>query len=193
MEWYLPREAESGFYAFLVTRRDEQIQITPHHFSAEDREHLDQALQDYRSDYGQRSWNQQLPQHLETLSAALQLPRLLGELSQIQQLILIPHRELRLIPLHALPVPSSPLSGSGRGAGGEGKPLQDGFPVQYAPSCQILNNLQQRPPSTGKPSPFSPFKTRRKTWTMRSGGWNSYCANSAPIKSCVATKLSWRI
>ncbi len=170
--WYLPTEAESGFYAFLVTRRDEQIQITPHHFSAEDRQHLDQALQDYRSDYGEDTWNQQLPQRLETLSSALQLPRLLAELSEIQHLILIPHRELHLIPLHALPVPSSPLSRSGRGAGGEGqhipvpssplsrsgrgagsegKPLQDWFPVQYAPSCQILNNLQQRP-SLEKPS-----------------------------------------
>ncbi|MEQ9371607.1 MAG: CHAT domain-containing tetratricopeptide repeat protein, partial [Coleofasciculus chthonoplastes F3-SA18-01] len=140
IEWYLPTEADSGFYAFLVTRRDEQIQITPHHFSAEDREHLDQALLDYRSDYGQDTWKKQLPQRLETLSAALQLPRLLTELSQIQHLILIPHRELHLIPLHALPVSLPSPSRS------EAKPLQDWFPVQYAPSCQILNNLQQRPP-----------------------------------------------
>jgi len=141
IEWYLPSEAESGFYLFLVTRRrDEQIQITPHHFSATDRQHLDQALLDYHSDYGQPTWNDQLPQRLETLSAALQLPRLLAELSQIQHLILIPHRELHLIPLHALPVSLPSPSGS------EAKPLQDWFPVQYAPSCQILNNLQQRPP-----------------------------------------------
>ncbi len=149
IEWYLPRDADFGFYLFLVTRRrDEQIQITPHHFSAEDREHLDQALQDYRSDYGQRSWNQQLPQRLETLSSALQLPRLLGDLSQIKQLILIPHRELHLIPLHALPV-SLPSP-----SGGEGQCLQDWFPVQYAPSCQILNNLQQRPPLNRQTVPF---------------------------------------
>jgi CHAT domain-containing protein len=141
IEWYLPSEAESGFYLFLVTRRrDEQIQIIPHHFSATDRQHLDQALLDYRSDYGQPTWKKQLPQRLETLSAALQLPRLLAELSQIQHLILIPHRELHLIPLHALPVSLPSPSGN------EGKPLQDWFPVQYAPSCQILNNLQQRPP-----------------------------------------------
>ena len=90
IEWYLPTEADSGFYAFLVTRQNEQIQITPHPFNAEDRQHLDQAISDYRSDYGQPTWNDQLPQHLETLSAALQLPRLLGDLSQIKQLILIP-------------------------------------------------------------------------------------------------------
>ncbi len=148
IEWYLPTEAESGFYAFLVTHQNEQIQITPHHFSAEDREHLDQALLDYRSDYGQPTWNQQLPQRLETLSAALQLPRLLAELSQIQHLILIPHRELHLIPLHALPVSLPSPSGS------EEKPLQDWFPVQYAPSCQILNNLQQRPPLNRETVPF---------------------------------------
>ncbi|MDJ1179565.1 CHAT domain-containing protein [Roseofilum sp. BLCC_M91] len=155
IEWYLPRDADSGFYLFLVTRRrDEQIQITPHPFSAAHRQHLDEAILDYRSDYGKPTWNKQLPQRLETLSAALQLPRILAELSEIQQLILIPHRELHLIPLHALPVPSSPLSPSGRGAGGEGKPLQDWFPVQYAPSCQILNNLQQRPPLNRETVPF---------------------------------------
>ncbi|AMW29428.1 CHAT domain-containing protein [Limnospira platensis] len=149
IEWYLPTEAESGFYAFLVTRRDEQIQITPHPFSAEDRQHLDQALQDYRSDYKkQDTWEQKLPQHLETLSAALQLPRILAELSEIQHLILIPHRELHLIPLHALPV-SLPSP-----SGGEGQCLQDWFPVQYAPSCQILNNLQQRPPLNRETVPF---------------------------------------
>ncbi|EKD08259.1 tetratricopeptide domain protein [Arthrospira platensis C1] len=152
IEWYLPTEADSGFYAFLVTRQNDQIQITPHRFSAEDRQHLDQAISDYRSDYGQPSWNQQLPQRLETLSAALQLPCLLGDLSQIQQLILIPHRELHLIPLHALPV--SLPSPSGKGSGSEGQCLQDGFPVQYAPSCQILNNLQQRPPLEEPSSSF---------------------------------------
>ncbi len=149
IEWYLPTEADSGFYAFLVTHQNEQIQITPHHFSAEDRQHLDQALQDYRSDHKkQDTWEQKLPQHLETLSAALQLPRLLAELSQIQHLILIPHRELHLIPLHALPV--SLASPSGR----EGQCLQDWLPVQYAPSCQILNNLQQRPPLNRETVPF---------------------------------------
>ncbi|MEB3829923.1 CHAT domain-containing protein, partial [Phormidium sp. CCY1219] len=148
IEWYLPREAESGFYAFLVTRKNDQIQITPHPFNAEDRQHLEQALQDYRSDYGQDTWNKQLPQRLETLSSALQLPRILAELSQIQQLILIPHRELHLIPLHALPV-SLPSP-----SGGEGQCLQDWFPVQYAPSCQILNNLQQRPPLNRETVPF---------------------------------------
>ncbi|MDB9312702.1 CHAT domain-containing protein [Spirulina sp. CS-785/01] len=144
IEWYLPSEADSGFYLFLVTHQDDQIQITPHHFSATDRQTLDTAINDYRSDYGQPTWNDQLPQRLATLSAALQLPPILAKLSQIQQLILIPHRELHLIPLHALPV--SLPSPSGREAGGEGQPLQDRFAVQYAPSCQILNNLQQRPP-----------------------------------------------
>ncbi|MDT9196553.1 CHAT domain-containing protein, partial [Limnospira sp. PMC 1042.18] len=169
IEWYLPTEADSGFYAFLVTRQNDQIQITPHPFNAEDRQHLDQAISDYRSDYGQLSWNQQLPQRLETLSAALQLPRLLGDLSQIQQLILIPHRELHLIPLHALPIPSSPLSGSGRGAGGEGKPLQDWFPVQYAPSCQILNTLQQRPPLNRETIPL--FAIQNPTEDLNYAEW----------------------
>ncbi|RMH77707.1 MAG: CHAT domain-containing protein, partial [Cyanobacteria bacterium J007] len=153
IEWYLPLEPALGVYLFLVTRQpDQQIQITPHHFSATDRQQLDAAIEDYRSDYGQPTWNDRLPQRLETLSAALQLPRILAKLSQIQHLILIPHRELHLIPLHALPV--SLPSPSGRGARGEGQPLQDWFPVQYAPSCQILNNLQQRPSLNRETVPF---------------------------------------
>lgn len=163
IEWYLPTEAESGFYAFLVTHQNDQIQITPHPFSAEDRQHLDQAIEDYRSNYGQPTWNDRLPQRLETLSDALQLPRILGELSQIQQLILIPHRELHLIPLHALPV-SLPSP-----SGGEGKPLQDCFPVQYAPSCQILNNLQQRPPLNGETVPF--FAIQNPTEDLNYAEW----------------------
>ncbi|GCE93358.1 TPR domain protein [Arthrospira platensis NIES-46] len=174
IEWYLPREAESGFYAFLVTRRDEQIQITPHHFSAEDRQHLDQALQDYRSDYRRPSWNQQLPQRLETLSAALQLPRLLAELSQIQHLILIPHRELHLIPLHALPVSLPSPSGS------ETKPLQDWFPVQYAPSCQILNYLQNLPPVNREIAPFFAIQNPTKDLEYDDLGVELLCRKFSP-------------
>ncbi|KDR55004.1 CHAT domain-containing protein, partial [Limnospira platensis] len=175
IEWYLPSEAESGFYAFLVTRRrDQQIQITPHHFSAEDRQHLDQALKDYRSDYGKPSWNQQLPQRLETLSAALQLPRLLAELSEIQHLILIPHRELHLIPLHALPVSLPSPSGS------ETKPLQDWFPVQYAPSCQILNYLQNLPPVNREIAPFFAIQNPTEDLDYENLGVELLCRKFSP-------------
>ncbi|BAI91155.1 SAV_2336 N-terminal domain-related protein [Arthrospira platensis NCB002] len=177
IEWYLPSEAESGFYAFLVTRRrDQQIQITPHHFSAEDRQHLDQALEDYRRDYRRPSWNQQLPQRLETLSAALQLPRLLAELSQIQHLIMIPHRELHLIPLHALPVSLPSPSGS------ETKPLQDWFPVQYAPSCQILNYLQNLPPVNREIAPFFAIQNPTEDLDYENLGVELLCRKFSPYQ-----------
>lgn len=149
IEWYLPAESESGFYLFFVTHRDDLIQITPHHFSASDRQLLDQALQDYRSDYGQDTWQDQLPCRLTALSAALHLSKIIVELSEIQNLILVPHRELHLIPFHALPLNTS-------GVESDSQCLQDRFPVQYAPSCQILNILQQRPsPATPSSSFFA--------------------------------------
>ncbi|NJL91888.1 MAG: CHAT domain-containing protein, partial [Coleofasciculaceae cyanobacterium SM2_1_6] len=80
--------------------------------------------------------------------------------NQCDRLILIPHRFLHLFPLHALPVSAQTWqhfhpeankdqnlpSPSGRGAGGEGKFLLDLFPqgVSYAPSCQLLQQAQNR-------------------------------------------------
>ncbi|MDJ1172147.1 CHAT domain-containing protein [Roseofilum sp. BLCC_M154] len=168
IEWYLPNNPDLGFYAFLIIpTAEDTFQIIPHHFT--NRQQLDQAIRDYRSDYNDhQTWLDKLDQRLQTLSPALNLPDLLTPLQNYQRLILVPHRELHLIPLHALPVflPSPGERGTGgegnpflpspggRGAGGEGNTLQDQFPIQYAPSCQFLNILHQRPPLEEPSSSF---------------------------------------
>jgi len=62
------------------------------------------------------------------------------EFSAVKELVLIPHRWLHLLPLHALPLK-------------KGGCLLDDYTVRYAPSLQILQQIQQRGcvpyPSTG--------------------------------------------
>ncbi|MCW6038192.1 tetratricopeptide repeat protein, partial [Spirulina subsalsa FACHB-351] len=59
-----------------------------------------------KGDLGGFPWPQQLPHHLQTLSQILNLPQLLNSLTDIHTLTLIPHRDLHLLPLHALLPPT---------------------------------------------------------------------------------------
>lgn len=77
---------------------------------------------------------------LQNLADILHLDQLLEYLpAACQQLILIPHRFLHLFPLHALPVENSHPET-------EASYLLDIFPkgVRYAPSCQLLQQMQTR-------------------------------------------------
>ncbi|GGA36329.1 hypothetical protein CYANOKiyG1_54160 [Okeania sp. KiyG1] len=144
LEWYLPANNESNFYLFLITPTpDKNFQIHHLTFTPEDHQQLQEAIRDYRSDYGETTWETQLEKYLQILSQALQLPKILLQLTNYQRLILIPHRELHLIPFHALPISES-----------ESQLLGDKFLVQYSPSCQIFNNLSQRPPLDPHSPPF---------------------------------------
>ncbi|NES66542.1 MAG: CHAT domain-containing protein, partial [Okeania sp. SIO2D1] len=144
LEWYLPANNESNFYLFLITPTpDKNFQIHPLTFTPEDHQQLQEAIRDYRSDYGETTWESQLEKYLQILSQALHIPKILLQLTNYQRLILIPHRELHLIPFHALPISDS-----------ESQLLGDKFLVQYAPSCQILDNLSQRPPLDPHSPPF---------------------------------------
>ncbi|MGB3514743.1 MAG: CHAT domain-containing protein [Microcoleaceae cyanobacterium] len=144
LEWYLPANDESNFYLFLITPTpDKNFQIHPLTFTPEDHQQLQKAIRDYRSDYGETTRESQLEKYLQILSQALHLSKILLQLTNYQRLILIPHRELHLIPFHALPISDS-----------ESQLLGDKFLVQYAPSCQILNNLSQRPPLDPHSPPF---------------------------------------
>ncbi|HEY9795082.1 MAG TPA: tetratricopeptide repeat protein [Leptolyngbyaceae cyanobacterium] len=49
-----------------------------------------------------KSWRDNLPEMLEHLGDILNIPAILSELTNINQLILIPHRDLHRFPLHAL-------------------------------------------------------------------------------------------
>lgn len=74
---------------------------------------------------------------LQRLAKILHLDDILAEdiLQNCQQLVLIPHRFLHLLPLHALPLPEN-----------RQKCLLDRFErgVRYAPSCQLLQLTQNQ-------------------------------------------------
>ncbi|WP_368009769.1 CHAT domain-containing protein [Laspinema palackyanum] len=152
IEWFLPQDPDLGAYAFLVTHQNGQTQIHPHRYSPAQRRALDEFNETYNHDDRQDSWYEALDERLDTLAQLLDLPTLLTHRPDpCHHLILIPHLYLHLFPLHALSLPSP----SGRGTRSEGQLLQDEFPegVRYAPSCQILAYLHNRP-RTRTTAPF---------------------------------------
>jgi CHAT domain-containing protein len=149
VEWYITGEK---ILAFIITS-GEGGRIPPWQSSLEDLKALLKRTNGYLRLYyrndNKRWWRKQLESRLQNLAKILHLDEILTILSNVipecDRLILIPHRFLHILPLHALPV--SPQIG--RRAGGESKYLLDLFPrgVQYAPSCQLLKlaQNQQRP------------------------------------------------
>ncbi len=83
--------------------------------------------------FNKDQWIENLNNQLIELGQILNLNQILSLVpSHYQKLILIPHRFLHLLPIHALPIQESYLI--------------DLFPkgVGYAPSCQILRQVQNR-------------------------------------------------
>jgi CHAT domain-containing protein len=99
------------------------------------RDNLKRGEQEYNLKRGEqeldKSWRDNLPEMLEHLGNILNIPAILSELTNINQLILIPHRDLHRFPLHAL--------------------FPDNFTITYLPSAQIGLTLKAAPPS---PNPF---------------------------------------
>ncbi|MCL1475158.1 CHAT domain-containing protein [Argonema antarcticum] len=79
------------------------------------------------------TWKNNISDFLKELAQRLQLTQLINEhLQGIEELILVPHIYLHLIPFAALPI-------------GENKYLGDKFLIRYAPSCQVLDFCKKRP------------------------------------------------
>jgi CHAT domain-containing protein len=96
---------------------------------------INKYLADYYSqqDKSKVQWQNQLEERLKKLTEILHFEEILAQLpKECDRLILIPHRFLHLSPLHALPVNELYLL--------------DLFPngVGYAPSCQLLQQMQLR-------------------------------------------------
>ncbi|NER97795.1 MAG: tetratricopeptide repeat protein, partial [Symploca sp. SIO1B1] len=134
MEWYLTGET---FFVFIITKAAAPNfwQSTPEDYS---------RLLDWANTYWQtykqepETWSNQLAEALENLAQILHIEEILKLLpASCNRLILIPHRFLHLFPLHTLPI-----------ANANNLPtyLFDLFPggVSYAPSCQLLQQLQTR-------------------------------------------------
>jgi CHAT domain-containing protein/tetratricopeptide (TPR) repeat protein len=137
--WYV---IHNRINTFLVTPHQNQpLVISSTAAESADLDTLcDTYLVNYRTD--KDTWSDNLPQLLDRISQLLKLPEIITLLQQLvpdcNQLILVPHRILHLLPLHALPLNPA------------GDCLLDLFSqgVRYAPSIQLLNLAQtwQRPP-----------------------------------------------
>ena len=134
IEWYILNDK---ILAFIVKPKGE---VTVWQSQPEDLKALidwvNQYLQNY---YNQKyQWQNQLGEALKKLASILHIDEILTQIpDHCHQLILIPHTALHLFPLHALPVSQN----------SENSPcLLDLFAggVSYAPSCQLLQEVQMR-------------------------------------------------
>ncbi|QIZ73661.1 CHAT domain-containing protein [Oxynema aestuarii AP17] len=137
LEWYILGDK---FLTFTLTAQTLHLWTS----SPEDLEKLGEWGNAYLNDYrrNKTQWQDNLQQRLDSLTQILHLDEILQNLREnfpnCQKLILIPHRYLHLFPIHALPV----LTGEN-----QSQTLQELFPkgVNYAPSCQLLQQAQNRP------------------------------------------------
>lgn len=125
VEWYV---CNDNFHTFIITDSSERPLVWSS--SAEEIQALMDWQNEYLQDYQQnrKQWIEKLPQRLQRLARILHIDKIINHLpSNCDQLILIPHRFLHLISLHALPLSENShlLNHFSRG-------------VRYAPSCQLL-------------------------------------------------------
>jgi len=130
IEWYL---LFNKLIAFVIKPQGQEITIWQS--QSQDLDALTNWNDEYVNDYYEQKdqWQNQLEKRLKKLSKILHLEEILAQVPKhCERLILIPHRFLHLFPLHALPIKESYLL--------------DLFPkgVGYAPSCQLLQQVQLR-------------------------------------------------
>src|SRR5919199_697095 len=122
IEWYITDEE---IITFVVTYPDV---LTVHRHRQWDE--LTDLVIEYRVNYivSKTNWQKQLATYLQRLADILEITTILPPSST--RLILIPHWLLHLFPLHALPL-------------SDGEFLLDRFleGIQYAPSCQLLQQI----------------------------------------------------
>jgi CHAT domain-containing protein len=129
IEWYI---LDDEILAFIIKSVGE---ITVWQSQPEDLKAFIDWENQYLADYHNQKdkWQNQLEEHLQKLAEILHIEEILAQIPKdFNRLILIPHRFLHLLPLHALPIWESYLI--------------DLFPngISYAPSCQLLQLVQTR-------------------------------------------------
>ncbi|MBN3897595.1 MAG: CHAT domain-containing protein, partial [Nostoc sp. NOS(2021)] len=134
IEWYILNDK---ILAFIVTKQGE---VTVWQSQPEDQQALydwvNQYLQNYYNQNDQ--WRNNLGEALKELASILHIDEILTQIPKhCDKLILIPHQFLHLFPLHAIPVSQNSENSCC---------LLDLFAggVSYAPSCQLLQQVQQR-------------------------------------------------
>ncbi|MDY7002886.1 MAG: CHAT domain-containing tetratricopeptide repeat protein [Cyanobacteriota bacterium] len=138
IQWYF---TDNSIITSIITRHSSQPTIVSS--SAEEQEAFANWVSKYLDAYYQHNqeWQNDLSSHLAELAKILKIDLTLAEIDSIfarqgikcDRLILVPHRFLHLLPLHALPLCNGDL-------------VSDKFPqgVGYAPSCQLLQLTQKR-------------------------------------------------
>ena len=137
IQWYF---TDNSIITSIITRHRSQPTIISS--SAEEQEAFVNWVNKYLGAYRQQNqqWQNDLSSLLAELAEILKIDQILAEIESIfarqgrkcDRLILIPHRFLHLLPLHALPLANGDL-------------VYDKFPqgVSYAPSCQLLQLAQK--------------------------------------------------
>jgi tetratricopeptide (TPR) repeat protein len=136
VSWYV---AGQKLIAFILAKNSSEPFC--HRYSEPTLELLIEELNSYFSAYAsaRSAWLSALPETLNRLSVLLEMEALVGHIAKIaphaDQLILVPHRFLHLLPLHSLPF------------GDPTTTLVDQFSrgVRFAPSLQVLDVVQKRP------------------------------------------------
>ena len=133
IEWYI---TNTGLESFIITSDNfQRLQLS----TPADNQALEDWNYKYLNSYNNNNkteWINNLASRLTQLAEILHIEEIIKLIPQnCSHLILIPHRNLHLFPLHALPLSDSSF-------------LCDKFPdgVSFAPSCQLLQqvNLRQR-------------------------------------------------
>jgi len=136
VEWYIADIFCKRIQVFIISGSAEpQVWQSP---LPDDLQHLTQWFFGYFLVYhtDRANWISTLERQFETFAKILHLDQIIAYIHRVcprcNQVILVPHRFLHLLPLHALPL-------------ADGQHLLDKFTtVRYAPSCQILQQVQQR-------------------------------------------------
>jgi len=127
--------SENVFCVFILTK----FQVYCHHFDTRERSFPSWGLYNWVTTYTKtelEEWKENLPYLLNEFSQKIDLNKLVNKyLDGINELIIIPHVYLHLIPFGAIPL-------------NDNETLGDRFLIRYAPSCQILEFCANRPQLT---------------------------------------------
>ena len=134
IEWYV---FDDKILAFIIKPTGE---VTVWQSQPEDLEALVNWVNQYLQNYSEQKnqWLNNLGEELKELASILHIDEILTLIPKhCDKLILIPHQFLHLFPLHAIPINQNSENSSC---------LLDLFAggVSYAPSCQLLQQVQQR-------------------------------------------------
>ncbi|MEG4456548.1 CHAT domain-containing protein [Microcoleus sp. N9_A1] len=141
--------------AFIITLEKFEVIATPvtDLFAKRDSQSLEKWLKNWKTcyqNYGKTTskqqskeshpWRESMTAQLQELADILKIPEICTHLTNTQHLILIPHRDLHLLPLDSLFFPPFPVEGVGTGA----LPLQNpgrGNPPVVAPKIRTITRL----------------------------------------------------